>query len=297
MKRLLISSVIAMGIHGLLLSLDLSMMNIFSSVSSKPKSVTISLLALEPQSPEKISNPKRASKSKTNPTQSIRKAPKKNPVPALEPEAVKKTVKPVTTASLTKPKTREKVFKPKTSLKRLTKKEKRYPAEKATQVKPVEKPLLKSEPVKPVIYPVETIQNPQNVLEKKDQRFDQKSFYRDDEPSQSVPKRDVSTRTAAKTEQSASAAVQMARPAYLKNSVPKYPRLARKKGYEGTVVLEVLVDEKGEVDDLILFKSSGHPILDKAAISSVKKWLFEPGAIGRKKVKMWVKLPVCFKLN
>ncbi len=58
-----------------------------------------------------------------------------------------------------------------------------------------------------------------------------------------------------------------------------------------------LVDEKGKVVDLILFKSSGYTILDKAAISSVKKWLFEPGTIGRKKVKMWVKLSVRFKLN
>jgi protein TonB len=73
--------------------------------------------------------------------------------------------------------------------------------------------------------------------------------------------------------------------------------MARKKGYEGTVVLEVLVDENGKVDDLMLFKSSGHAILDKAAISSVKKWLFEPGTIGRKKVKMRVKVPVRFKLN
>jgi protein TonB len=297
MKRLLISSLIALGIHGLLLSLDLSMINFFSSVSSKPKPVTISLLALKPQRPKKISYPQRASKSKMNPAESIRKAPKKIPVRTLEPEAVKKTVKPSTISSLPKPKSRKKAFKPKTSLKRLTKKERRYPVEKAPQVKPVEKPLIKSEPVKPVIYPVESVQDPQNVLENKDQRFDQESLHKDDEPSENVTDRDVSTRTAAKTEQSASAAVQMARPLYLTNSVPKYPRLARKNGYEGTVVLEVLVDEKGNVDDLILLQSSGHTILDKAAISSVKKWLFEPGAIGRKKVKMWVKLPVRFKLN
>ncbi len=297
MKRLLISSVIALGIHGLLLSLDLSMLNIFSSTSSKPKPVTISLLALKPERPKKISTPKRTSKSEINPAENIRKAPKKDPVPPLKPEVAKKTIKPLTTSSLTKSKSREKAIKPKTSLKRLTKKEKRYPAEIATQVKPVEKPLIKSEPVKPVIYPVESIPDPQNVLENKDKRFDQESLHKDDEPSEDVTERDVSTRTAARTEPSASAAMQMARPLYLTNRTPKYPRMARKKGYEGTVVLEVLVDENGKVDDLMLFKSSGHAILDKAAISSVKKWLFEPGTIGQKRVKMKVKLPVRFKLN
>ena len=297
MKRLLISSVIALGIHGLILSLDMSTLNIFSATSSKPEPVTISLRTFTPERPKKISTPKRASKFKINPAKSIRKAPKKKPVPPLKPEAVKKTIKPLTTSSLTKPKSREKAIKPKTSLKRLTKKEKRYPAEIATQVKPVEKPPLKSELVKPVINPVESIRDLQNVIENKNQRFDQESLHKDDEPSEDVIERDISTQTAAKTEQSASAAMQMARPLYLTNRAPKYPRMARKKGYEGTVVLEVLVDENGKVDDLMLFKSSGHAILDKAAISSVKKWLFEPGTIGRKRVKMKVKLPVRFKLN
>jgi protein TonB len=273
------------------------MLNFFSSDSSKPEPITISLQALKPQRPEQISDPIRAEKPKMNPAESIRKAPKKIPLRTLEPEAAKKNRKPSATSPLTKPKSREKVIKPKTSLKRLTKRDKRYPAEKAPQVKPVEKPPIRSEPEKPVIYPVESIQNPQKVLENKAQRFEQESLHKDDAPSEDVTERDVSTRTAAKAEQSASAAVQMARPLYLSNSVPKYPRLARKKGYEGTVVLDVLVDENGKVEDLSLFKSSGHAILDKTAISSVKKWLFEPGTIGRKKVKMRVKLPVRFKLN
>ena len=297
MKRLLISSLIALGIHGLFLSLDLSRLNFFSSDSSKPEPITISLQALKPQKPKKISYSKRTSKSKTSPAESIHKAPKKIPLRTLEPEAAKKNRKPSATSPLTKPKSRRKVIKPKTSLKRLTKKEKRYPVEKVPQVKPVEKPRIRSEPEKPVIYPVESIQNPQKVLENKAQRFEQEFLHKDDAPSEDVTERDVSTRTAAKAEQSASAAVQMARPLYLTNSAPKYPRLARKKGYEGTVVLDVLVDENGKVEDLILFKSSGHAILDKTAISSVKKWLFEPGTIGRKKVKMRVKLPVRFKLN
>ncbi|MCG2775049.1 MAG: TonB family protein, partial [Desulfobacterales bacterium] len=48
-----------------------------------------------------------------------------------------------------------------------------------------------------------------------------------------------------------------ARPMYRTNPSPHYPRLARKRGYEGTVVLEVLVDSNGRVKDLQVFKSGG----------------------------------------
>lgn len=88
-----------------------------------------------------------------------------------------------------------------------------------------------------------------------------------------------------------------ARPMYRTNPSPHYPRLARKRGYEGTVVLEVLVDPNGRVKNLQVFKSGGYPILDKAAADSVKDWLFEPGMRGDEKVEMWVKIPIRFQLK
>jgi protein TonB len=86
-------------------------------------------------------------------------------------------------------------------------------------------------------------------------------------------------------------------PLYQKNPPPEYPRLARRKGYEGIVVLEVLVDEEGRVEDMRLFRSSKHRILDRAAMASVKKWLFEPGMRGGEPVEMWVKIPIRFQLK
>jgi protein TonB len=73
--------------------------------------------------------------------------------------------------------------------------------------------------------------------------------------------------------------------------------MARKRGYTGHVVLEVLVDQDGSVADLSLFSSSGHAILDNAAISSVKTWIFEPGMRGEEKVEMWVRVPIRFELK
>jgi len=87
-----------------------------------------------------------------------------------------------------------------------------------------------------------------------------------------------------------------AKPAYRSNPSPKYPRIARIRGYQGNVLLDVLVNADGSVEDVKIFKSSGYPVLDKAAKSTVKLWLFEPGRIGKRKVDMWVRVPIRFEL-
>jgi periplasmic protein TonB len=90
--------------------------------------------------------------------------------------------------------------------------------------------------------------------------------------------------------------VTQARPAYKKNPLPIYPKIARHRGYNGTVLLEVLVDKSGKAVKIRLYKSSEFKILDQAALKSVKSWIFEPGTIEEQKVDMWVKVPVRFEL-
>jgi protein TonB len=91
--------------------------------------------------------------------------------------------------------------------------------------------------------------------------------------------------------------VRDATPLYRLNPVPDYPMIARKRGYQGTVVLEVLVDRQGRVADLRLSDSCGYAVLDQAAMTSVRTWLFDPGTRGGERVDMWVKVPVRFKLE
>jgi protein TonB len=91
--------------------------------------------------------------------------------------------------------------------------------------------------------------------------------------------------------------VSEATPLYRRNPVPEYPLAARKRGFQGTVVLEVHVDRQGRVADLRLSASSGYSVLDQAAMASVKTWLFDPGTRGGEKADMWVKVPVRFKLE
>lgn len=87
-----------------------------------------------------------------------------------------------------------------------------------------------------------------------------------------------------------------ARPVYKLNPPPEYPLSARRRGYQGTVTLEVLVDRHGRVKDQRVSESSGYDVLDRAAVSSVRSWEFEPGIRGDQKIDMWVKIPVRFQL-
>ena len=89
----------------------------------------------------------------------------------------------------------------------------------------------------------------------------------------------------------------MAVPLYRHNPPPVYPKAAKRRGYQGTVILKVLVTVEGKVADLHVLESSGFSILDKAAKKSAEKWVFEPGYEGNKKVEMWVEVPVTFKLK
>jgi len=86
-------------------------------------------------------------------------------------------------------------------------------------------------------------------------------------------------------------------PMYKSNPPPRYPKVARIRGYQGKVILSVHVNRNGRVDNIWVFDSSGHRILDKAALETVQKWYFEPGRKGEKKVAMWVKVPVTFQLK
>ncbi|MCA9773805.1 MAG: energy transducer TonB, partial [Myxococcales bacterium] len=44
-------------------------------------------------------------------------------------------------------------------------------------------------------------------------------------------------------------------------------------------------------------KSSGHAILDEAAVESVRRWRFRPGLRGGRPADAWVEVPVRFSLR
>jgi len=88
-----------------------------------------------------------------------------------------------------------------------------------------------------------------------------------------------------------------ATPDYKQNNPPTYPLLAKRRRYEGTVMLDVLVSRSGMVDSIKLAQSSGHQILDRAAIKAVGNWSFHPGKKGGEAQEMWVTIPIRFQLQ
>jgi protein TonB len=63
---------------------------------------------------------------------------------------------------------------------------------------------------------------------------------------------------------------------YLRPPAPRYPPLARQAKQQGTVLLLVWIDTDGRPGRVELQRSSGLPLLDRAAIASVREALFRP---------------------
>jgi protein TonB len=85
-------------------------------------------------------------------------------------------------------------------------------------------------------------------------------------------------------------------PGYRVNPKPEYPAPAREKGYQGTTVLRVRVLPDGKAGEIVVERSSGHEILDVAAIRTVKAWLFVPATRNGIAIPTWVSVPVRFSL-
>lgn len=89
----------------------------------------------------------------------------------------------------------------------------------------------------------------------------------------------------------------MEQPRYRKAFPPNYPRLARRKGQQGTVMVKAKVGLDGEVKAVELLESSGYVVLDNCALKTVKQWQFYPYQVDQKFAVAWVEVPVEFTLG
>ena len=77
-----------------------------------------------------------------------------------------------------------------------------------------------------------------------------------------------------------------------------YPFLARRRGWEGKVVLRLRIDRRGHIDSTEIAQSSGHGILDRAALEAVAKVALIPGAAERLGgLGLYLELPVIYRLS
>ena len=79
--------------------------------------------------------------------------------------------------------------------------------------------------------------------------------------------------------------------------VPEYPKRARAQRIEGRVLLMVIVDESGKVEDDVKVEDS-IPMLDAAAIDAVHRWSFTPARDSTgAPVRVQLEVPVRFTLR
>lgn len=78
---------------------------------------------------------------------------------------------------------------------------------------------------------------------------------------------------------------------------PAYPPRARDLGQEGEVVVRARLDPLGTPEEVVVYRSSGFELLDRAALAAVRRWAFEPGRRGGAPVPAWVQVPVRFALR
>ncbi len=76
---------------------------------------------------------------------------------------------------------------------------------------------------------------------------------------------------------------------------PEYPEMAKRAGIEGTVMLKVLVNTKGDVDSVEV--QSGPSIFHKPAETAARKTRFQPARQNDRAVPCWVIMPFRFVMQ
>jgi protein TonB len=74
-----------------------------------------------------------------------------------------------------------------------------------------------------------------------------------------------------------------------------YPPLARETHIRGTVVVDAVIDEHGNVVQARVV--SGHPLLMDAALKAVLLWKYEPTTLNGQPVSVELQVQVHFNLN
>lgn len=75
---------------------------------------------------------------------------------------------------------------------------------------------------------------------------------------------------------------------------PKYPDAAREAKIEGTVLLQIVIDTNGNVENATLI--SGHPMLAPSAIEAAKQWKYKPYLLNGTPTKAIAQVSILFSL-
>lgn len=82
-----------------------------------------------------------------------------------------------------------------------------------------------------------------------------------------------------------------------RNRRPNYPDASRRRGEQGVVRVELLIDGEGRVTNVRVVESSGFTALDNAAVEAVRDWRFRPARRGGVPVAGNITTSVHFRLE
>jgi TonB family protein len=83
-----------------------------------------------------------------------------------------------------------------------------------------------------------------------------------------------------------------AKAAIISSPQPNYPLDARRKHWTGAGVFSCHIRPDGTVASVDVRQSTGHQVLDQAAITALQRWRFQPG-----KIESPINVPVHFQMN
>ncbi len=86
------------------------------------------------------------------------------------------------------------------------------------------------------------------------------------------------------------------RPVKVHAPQPNYPEIARRTRTQGVVIVEAIIDKRGDVTNVRILK--GLPMgLSEAAVKAVKAWSFKPATLNGKPVEVYYSLTINFALQ
>ncbi len=112
-------------------------------------------------------------------------------------------------------------------------------------------------------------------------------------PPADIPAGPIDTAIGASAHTSAG---QVVGPAFAKRVLPQYPRMARRLGQEGRVLLRLIINAEGRPESVEVAESS-HSRFEDPAVRAVKQWRFHPATRGGQPVASRVLLPIVFNLE
>ncbi len=85
-------------------------------------------------------------------------------------------------------------------------------------------------------------------------------------------------------------------PVPVRTPPPTYPPAMKMKGISGMVVVNVVIDSAGEVENVAVRKST-HPEFEDPAVKAVRRWRFKPAKKDGDAIRARVAVPLKFAIK